>query len=583
MEGGDQHAAVHQVQMKVLIERGISRGGRLGAGAGRLGRVAVLAAGAERDDRPGQRVLGQRRLHSTGEALAQADHPLEGLVGEHLRERRAGGRERERVAGERAAHSARVLVVRVLLRRDPLGQLGRDPVRADGHAAADRLAERHGVRLEPPRRRAPSGPRAERVRLVDDEERAVLRAEPANVLHEARLRQDDPDVRERGLHQEAGDVAVLEHGLHGPELVELRHPRGLGGIERRPHEALAGAGEALLVEHHERLVDRAVVAPVEDSDPRTAGHVPAHPDHPAVRVGGSERELPVGHAEAPGELGADPGGILGREHRGDALDAGERPHRRPGRVARHGAGVPEAEVGVLDAVHVHERGPVRPVEVEREAAGPHRHPGHRDAREEARARLLVELPGARVVPLEPLALARGELGQAHAGGSVGERRARLVGPHGRHLLGAPLLPHGDDHHRHREQEDHRRDHVDLRWDRHARGAPDEERERDRRARVEVRDHEVVDREREREQRRRHDTGHDQGQRHEAERLPRRGPEVLRGLLQRAVEADQPRAHRDHHERQVEHDVRDQDRAEAASRPRRSGTARAARRPARPRA
>ena len=250
----------------------------------------------------------------------------------------------------------------------------------------------------------------------------MLRAEPAHLLHEARLGQDDPDVRERRLHQEAGHVAVLEHGLDRVELVELGHARGLGGIERRPDEALARAGEALLVERHERLVDRAVVAPVEDRDPRPAGHVPAHPDHPAVRVGGRERELPVGHAEAPGELGADPGGVLGREHRGDALDAGERPHRRLGRVARHRAGVAEAEVGVLVAVHVHDRGAVRAVEVEREAAGPHRHPGHRDAREEARARLLVELAASAGGPART-ARARARVSSAEAHAVAATRRA----------------------------------------------------------------------------------------------------------------------------------------------------------------
>ena len=69
-------------------------------------------------------VLRQRRLDTVHEALAQRDHALEGSVGEHLAERGARGREREGVAGERAAHAARVLVVGVRLIRDPLGQLG---------------------------------------------------------------------------------------------------------------------------------------------------------------------------------------------------------------------------------------------------------------------------------------------------------------------------------------------------------------------------------------------------------------------------------------------------------------------------
>ena len=332
-------------------------------------------------------MLRQRRLDTLHEALAQRDHALEGRVGEHLAERGAGRREREGVAGERAAHTARVLVVGVSLIRDPLGQLARDAVGTDRHSAADRLAERHRVRLEPPGGGAAAGPGGERVRLVDDQERAVLAAEEAHLLHVARLRQHDSDVRERGLHQEARHVLVLERPLQRADVVELRHPRGLGGVERRAHEPGPRAGEALLVEDHERLVDRAVVAPVEHTDSRPAGHVAAHADHPAVRVRGRERELPVREPEATRQLGADPRGVRGREHRRDALDLSHRAHRRLRRVARHRTGVAKAEVGVLVAVHVHDRGSAGALLVDREAARPHRHPGHRHAAQEVPARL----------------------------------------------------------------------------------------------------------------------------------------------------------------------------------------------------
>jgi hypothetical protein len=177
------------------------------------------------------------------------------------------------------------------------------------------------------------------VGLVDDQKRAVVGAELADGVHEARLGQHDSDVRERRLHEEARHVLMLEHALQRAEVVELRHPRGLGRIERRAHEARSRPRQALRVEDHERLVHRAVVAPVEDSDSGSPGHVAAHPDHPAVRVGRGERELPVRKAEAASQLGAHPRGVLGREHRGDALDLADRPHCRLRRVARHRAGV----------------------------------------------------------------------------------------------------------------------------------------------------------------------------------------------------------------------------------------------------
>src|SRR3954447_75144 len=58
---------------------------------------------------------------------------------------------------------------------------------------------------------------------------------------------------------------------------------------------------------------------------------------------------------------------------------------------------------------------------------------------------------------------------------------------------APLNHEVREHQHDGEEEDHRADHVDLRRHRHSCCAPDEERERSLRTRVEVGDHEVVDR------------------------------------------------------------------------------------------
>ena len=67
-------------------------------------------------------------------------------------------------------------------------------------------------------------------------------------------------------------------------------------------------------------------------------------------------------AEAPSQLLADPGRVLGREHVGDpaaelALDGGDRRRRA---VAGHRAGVAEAEVDVVVAVDAAEVGARRP-------------------------------------------------------------------------------------------------------------------------------------------------------------------------------------------------------------------------------
>ena len=62
--------------------------------------------------------------------------------------------------------------------------------------------------------------------------------------------------------------------------------------DRRPDVALA-RDDAAVLERRERLVDRAVVAPVEDEDLRPPGELAREPDREAVRVGRGQRELPA--------------------------------------------------------------------------------------------------------------------------------------------------------------------------------------------------------------------------------------------------------------------------------------------------
>jgi hypothetical protein len=131
----------------------------------------------------------------------------------------------------------------------------------------------------------------------------------------------------------------------------------------------------------ERLVDRAVVAPVEDEDLRPAGQLAAEPDREAVRVGRRQRELPPREAEAAAELAPDPERVLARQHQRDPVLGllGNRAHRRLRRVAGHCSRVAEAEVDVLVAVDVGEARAVRLRREDGEAAGPADQPRHRHA------------------------------------------------------------------------------------------------------------------------------------------------------------------------------------------------------------
>jgi hypothetical protein len=154
VERGQQDPAVQRVQVQVALELGIARRVRLRAVAGRMRLEAVLGAGAELRHVPAQVVLGEHGAQVVGEAGRQRDHAGEGLLGQHGGERRVHRRDRQRVAGERATHAARVRVVGVGLGEHRLDERVGQAQRARRDAAADRLADRQQVGLEGPRRRS---------------------------------------------------------------------------------------------------------------------------------------------------------------------------------------------------------------------------------------------------------------------------------------------------------------------------------------------------------------------------------------------------------------------------------------------
>ena len=120
-------------------------------------------------------------------------------------------------------------------------------------------------------------------------------------------------------------------------------------VDRRGRRCRAARRRPTVARAREGLVDAAVVAVVEDEDLRRsviwrARRIAQRLASVAVSVNDQARQ-----PEAARQLGADPGGVLGRHHRGDPAHSHQRP-RSPdgglGRVARHRAGVAQAEVDV---------------------------------------------------------------------------------------------------------------------------------------------------------------------------------------------------------------------------------------------
>ena len=266
------------------------------------------------------------------------------------------------------------------------------------------------------------------MRLVDDQQRAGVAGRGAQRVVVAGVGEHDADVGQRRLGEHAGDVAVGELALQRLDVVELDDARGLGERDRRPDVALALDDVALRVERRERLVDGAVVAPVEHEDLRPPGDRAGDPDREAVGVGGGQRELPRRQPEAPLHLLPDPQRVLARQHQRDPARRlrGDRAQRRLGRVAGHRAGVAEAEVDVLVAVDVAEARALRLVREHREAAGPARHPVHGHAAEQRAPRLLRQGERARVLGAEALELAGHQIIDSGHGWRLSQEAARVA-------------------------------------------------------------------------------------------------------------------------------------------------------------
>ncbi len=255
------------------------------------------------------------------------------------------------------------------------------------------MTRKSGSRLHA--RVAPPGP-AQIVWVSSiDQEGAVEAGEAAQGVMEARVGQHDADVGECRLGQNTGDLARGKGCFEGCRVVERHHHSRLLGVHLGADAAFPWLGPAVGAEGHQRLVDAAVVAPVEDEDLVPPGEKARITQHEAVGIGCGHRHLPRRQAEAAGQLSTHPCRVGVGEHGGDSLQClavQGLGHLGQG-VAGHRPGVAEAEVDVLDAVDIGEAGPGGGVEEERKRARPAGHPGHRHPTQQVLAGLDGQLTG----------------------------------------------------------------------------------------------------------------------------------------------------------------------------------------------
>ena len=131
------------------------------------------------------------------------------------------------------------------------------------------------------------------MRLVDHEQSASRLDQPRRLFPVASVGQDDAHVRQCRLGQHARHIAVRQLALEGGKVVELDDARRHRWVDGRSDVAGLLRRNAIL-ERNDRLVDGAVVAVVHDQHFRPTGQLAAGAQHPAVGVGGRQREGPLG-------------------------------------------------------------------------------------------------------------------------------------------------------------------------------------------------------------------------------------------------------------------------------------------------
>ena len=228
-------------------------------------------------------------------------------VGEHLAQRRPHRRQRQRVAGERAADAADVDDVGVpgiraaaIARGDVLG----DAVGAARDAAADRLADDEDVGLEAPRARSR---RPARRRTCASRRSSAARrtgGQLAQALHGSRARAArcrcwSAPARSGSRRRRRGRAARSTASRSFHSAARVVRSSGTGGADvARPRRALP-SGPATRTS---RRPSRGSSRRRQDLGP--AGDQPGQPDRPAVGVGGRQRERPQRQPEPAGQLGA---------------------------------------------------------------------------------------------------------------------------------------------------------------------------------------------------------------------------------------------------------------------------------------
>ena len=199
MKRRQQDSSIHGVEVHESFQLKIHRVVGLFAVGRLLGAKKIFGPAPQTSHVPGKFRICNGLGHAHFPTLGHRNHPVKGLFGKNFRQCGAHGRERKRVPGEGASDPAHIAVFEFLFGDDAFGNFLRKAISRAGNASPDGLAEDEDVRLETLRSRITPRSRADRVRLVDDEQGPMLASEFAQGSVISRLRMHDADVRHSWL------------------------------------------------------------------------------------------------------------------------------------------------------------------------------------------------------------------------------------------------------------------------------------------------------------------------------------------------------------------------------------------------
>jgi len=175
--------------------------------------------------------------------------------------------------------------------------LTREAAHSAGNPAGNRFADDEKVGRDSDTARMTAGAAAQRVSLIDGKQRTMVRAQSVRGGPEPVLGQNHARVRHHGFGEHARDIAVRQFVFERRWIVELHDTRMCREVCDATDLACA-IHDATVVGAHQCVIQRAVIAAVEDERFRALGHRTRPAQHGAIGVGRGLRHLPLRQSKA---------------------------------------------------------------------------------------------------------------------------------------------------------------------------------------------------------------------------------------------------------------------------------------------